>query len=183
MPVTRTLPLALLALFAFGCSRSAHNPPASDVEHQLAGTPVEAFFLYGPVELATSRAQLRERLGAPDSVLQRVLPNPHDPGVIDTVFTVHHPGLAVEIYRASFDGRELLASLSIADDRWLRAESPLRLGMSRDAIRLALGEPEHEEDGDLFFTCTTCTVGGQDGLELRMDGGRLSRIRVQYWID
>lgn len=183
MAVTRTLPLALLALLAVGCSPSAQRPPESDIQHQLAATPVEAFFLYGPVELGTSRAQLRERLGEPDSVSQRVLPNPHDPAVIDTVFTVHHPGLEVEIYRASFDGRELLAALAIGDDRWLRAESPLRLGMSPADIRLALGEPEHEEDGDLFFTCTTCTVGGQDGLELRVDGGRLSRIRVQYWID
>lgn len=176
------LPGALLILLVAvgGCRRPEPEP---DVSQQAAATPVEAFFRYGMVEIAATRAALAEALGTPDSTSFRTVTNAHDASVTDTIFTIHYPGLAVELYRATFDGRELIAAMHIADNRWLRPESPLQLGMTREQVRLALGEPERDEDGDLFYTCASCNLDGQDSLELLMERGTLQRIIVHYWLD
>lgn len=184
MPGSRTFLAALLALTPTACLSDGRQAAAdSDVSLQAAATGVEAFFRYGPVELGGTRAALAERLGEPDSASVHAVTNPHDPAVTDSIVTVHYQGLSARIYRASFDGRELLASLTLSDDRHLRPESPLRMGMTAEEIRLALGQPAAAEDEDLFYHCDSCGFGGQDRLELRLDRGRLRRIVVQYWID
>lgn len=164
-----------------GCSRGSRDEEA--VSEQSAATPVEAFFRYGPVKLGVTRAELRRQLGEPDSVRATAVANRHDPSVIDSVVTLHYPGLSAEIYRAMFDGRELLSQLVITDDRHLRAESPLRLGMSPDEVQLLLGAPSGGAGDTLRYTCNSCDAAGNDVLELQLPGRELRRIALRYWID
>lgn len=182
MLAARSTGALLILLLLAGCNRGAQQA-ADGVSQQEADTPVEAFFRFGPVEMGRSRESVRRALGAADSTAASVVANRHDASVNDSVFTLHYGGLAVEIYRASYDGKELLTSLRITDNRFLRPESPLRIGMSRDDILLVLGDAEREEDGDLFYTCMSCGIAGYDALELRLEQGSLREILLQYWID
>lgn len=181
MPATRLL-LVLAVLASAACTRDRAGADP-DVSQQAAASGVEAFLRFGTADVGATRAELRARLGEPDSSTQSATANLHDPAVTDTIVTLHYPGLAAEIYVASFDGRELLAGLVISDDRHLRPESPLRIGMAADEIERALGEPDSATDAVLHYACTTCGVGGSDGLELHLARGALRRIAVHYWID
>lgn len=172
--------ILLLALVA--CGRGAQEE-ADDVARQSAETPVEACFRFGPVALGGTRAELSRALGGPDSVRGRVVPNRHDGAISDSLLTVYYPGLSVEFFRAGFDGRELLSALVIVDDRYLRPESPLRLGMEEDEVRLVLGEPGGSAGGTLSYRCTTCNAAGYDVLELRLADGQLRQLALRYWID
>lgn len=170
----------LLLALAPGCAR---EDASDDVSRQVAATGVEAFFRYGMQELGPARADFRRQLGAPDSVTTRPMPNPHDAAVVDTVFTLHYPDLEAEVYRASFDGRELLAALRISHERYLRPESPIRTGASVDELHVLLGPPDATEDGDLVYGCPACTLGGNDAVRLMIDQGVLRTIAVHYWLD
>jgi len=175
--------LVVLSLLS-GCRREAEPPADSDdPANQVASSPVEAFFRYGPVDLGSSRASVRERLGEPDSVRARTLTNPHDAAVTDSIFTLHYPDLAVEIYRASYDGKEMLSELVIGSDKYLRPESPVHIGSSAEETRLALGEAERTEGAERVYTCTTCALSDHDVLRLEMGPAGVQRIRVHYWID
>jgi len=172
----------ILALALSACGRGSREQD-EDVSQQSAETPVEAVFRYGPVKLGRTRAELRRVLGAADSVVTTPVVNRHDPAVTDSVLVVHYPQLAIELYRASYDGRELLAGVRIADDRYLRPESPLRLGMTENEVRLLLGEPTSAGDGVLRYACTSCNAAGYDVLELQLADGLLQLITLRYWID
>jgi len=172
----------ILLLGAAACGRSA-GADQDDPARRSAETPVEAFFRYGPVALGASRVELAQVLGEPDSVEARPVTNLHDPAVTDSVVTLHYPGLVAEIYRASYDGRELLSALSISDARYLRPESPLEVGMDEHEVRLLLGEPASADGEVLDYPCTSCDAAGYDVLELRLGDGQLRQITLRYWID
>jgi hypothetical protein len=163
--------------------RGGGDEVPEDVSQQSAETPVEAFFRYGPVAYGGDRAELQRTLGSPDSVTAASVANRHDASVTDSVFTLHYPGITIGIYRASYDGRELLESVAITDDRHLRPESPLRLGLAEDEIRLLLGEPDAVAEGTLQYSCSTCDAAGHDLLELELGRSGLRRITLEYWLD
>ena len=172
----------ILLVGTMACGRGS-NAAEEDPANQVAETPVEAFFRYGPIPLGSSRSSLSEALGTPDSVAISTVSNRHDSAVTDSLFTVSYPGLSANIYRASYDGRELLSAVSISADRYLRPESPLRLGMDEAEIGLLLGEPAATSGGVLTYPCTSCDAAGYDVLELRLGGGQLRQITLRYWID
>ncbi|HSJ15520.1 MAG TPA: hypothetical protein VK939_13945 [Longimicrobiales bacterium] len=169
----------ILLLWSAGCARDASD----DASGQAAASGVEAFFRYGMVPLGPSRAEFRAQLGAPVRVAARARPNLHDASATDTVVTLYYPELEADILRSGFDGRELLAGLRIASDRYLLPESPLRLDAPLDELLLILGPADATEDGDLVYRCTTCSFGGNDELRLEIDGDALRTIVVHYWIE
>jgi len=170
----------LLALAACG---GDGGRAAEDVAQQSAETPVEAFFRFGPVAYGETRAELAQRLGTPDSITIDTVPNKHDASVTDSVFTLHYAGIAFEVYRATYDGRELLAAVTVTDDRHLRPESPLRLGLPESEVRLLLGEPDAATEDGLSYHCSTCDAAGYDQLELQLGRSGLRRITLHYWLD
>ena len=172
--------ILLAAAAPWGCgSRDQADDPAL----QAAETPVEAFFRFGPVALGATRAELRASLGEPDSVTARALANRHDPSLTDSVLTLHYPGLRAAFYLAGYDGKELVAEVVIADDRYLRPDSPLRIGMPAEDVRLLLGEPTSNAAGVLGYACGSCDAAGYDRLELRLEDEGLRQITLAYWID
>lgn len=178
----RSAGVLLLLLLASACGRGGEGA-GGDGDEQSADTPVEAVFRYGPVPIGQTLAEIRNALGPPDSAAVRAVTNRHDGSVTDSVFTVHYAGLSAEVYRATFDGKELLSSVVITSDDRLRADSPLRLGMSEDELRLLLGEPTAAAGGVLSYACTSCNAAGYDFLELLLARGQLRRITLRYWIN
>ena len=172
--------LCIVLLALWGCRA---EPGTDDAARQAAATGVEAFFRYGMVELGPTRSDFQRQLGAPDSAASQPLPNPHDASITDSVITLHYPGLVADVYRAGFDGRELLAALRITSDRYLRPESPLRIDTPADELQVLLGPADEDQEGDLVYRCASCTMGGNDAVRLLIDRGALREIAVHYWIE
>lgn len=160
---------------------SAHvlvPPPTAEGDSALYG-----FIHSGVIQPGATRAELATRLGPPDSVNARTVENRHDPTVTDSVLTVYYPGLTAEIYRAGYDGREIIASLQITADAHLQPASPVRMGATPDAVRSALGAPSSATDSVLEYVCDECLVSGHEIVRFILGQGAVRRIHVQYWVD
>jgi hypothetical protein len=180
----RTCPVVLLCvLLASGCDRPHDAEPPVMPLHIASDSGIDAFFARGPVELPPSRDGLVAQLGEPDSVSVRTVQNRHDPSVTDTIATYWFAGLKAEIHVAGYDGKEILAALDIADDRYLRADSPVRLRDPAEAVRAALGEPDEAGETYLEYQCDDCLAAGQETTRFLLTGGVVTRIEVRYWVD
>ena len=149
-------------------------PPAAAVELPDRDVFV-ASALLAP---GATRAELRERWGEPDSVIARVVPNRHVPGVVDTLFTVHHPGLIVGLHRPGVGG-ELLSAVTVSSNDFLRW--PV-IGASAAAVERELGPADVRAPERLVYHCRTC-VAGDDPVELLLDGDAIVAIRFNYYVD
>jgi hypothetical protein len=180
----RTCPVVLLCvLLTTGCDRPQDADPPATPLHVPSDSGIDAFFARGPMEVGPSRAELVAQLGEPDSVSMRTVQNRHDPSVTDTIVKYYFGGLTAEIHVAGYDGKEILAALDIADDRYLRADSPVRLGDTGDAVRATLGEPDESGESYLEYHCEDCLAAGQETTRFVLTGGLVTRIEVRYWVD
>lgn len=183
--------IALMLLMALpvaaACDRdAAARPPETETASPRDVVPesgLAAFFDQAPVEVGRTRAELMSRLGVPDSVLAEAVSNRHDPSVTDSVFTLHFSGLAARIHRAGYDGKEILAGLEIADERFLSPASPVRLGAGEADVRAALGEPDSASAGLLRYNCEECLVAGHEAVAFVLEQGAVRRIDLRYWVD
>jgi hypothetical protein len=180
----RTCSMVLLCmLLTAGCERPRDAEPPAARLHVPSDSGIDAFFARGPVEVAPSRAGLVAQLGEPDSVSMRTVQNRHDPSATDTIATYYFAGLTAEIHVAGYDGKEILAALYIADDRYLRADSPVRLRDTAEAVRGVLGEPDESGESYLEYHCDDCLAAGQETTRFVLTGGVVTRIEVRYWVD
>lgn len=125
-----------------------------------------------------SRADLRETLGAPDSVATEVIPNRHVPGVMDTIYTVHYADLVARFHHPG-GGGDLLSMLQVSDDRHLRY--PV-IGADVVTLDAAFGRPDEASDSSLTYHCTTCEAGN-DPVEIIVLDGQVRRVRFNYYVD
>src|SRR5690606_23931130 len=107
-----------------------------------------------------------------------VVPNRHVAGVMDTLFAVHYPGLAVHIHRPG-PGGELVSSVEVAANRYLRYPA---IGVSGAAVEEAFGPPDERSDSTLTYLCTSC-MAGDDPVEIVVHDGRVRRVRFGYYVD
>jgi hypothetical protein len=175
--------LVLSLLLAAGCDRARDTEPPATPLHVPSDSGIDAFFAQGPIEVGPSRAELVAQLGEPDSVSVRTVQNRHDPSVTDTIATYYFAGLTAEIHVAGYDGKEILAALDIADDRYLRSDSPVRLRDTAEAVRAVLGEPDESGEAYLEYHCDDCLAAGQETTRFVLTGGLVTRIEVRYWVD
>lgn len=184
---SRPLFAALAALFLFlpaACERRGSAVPTGGVAHPAAvESGIAAFFNNGPVPIGSTRDELTLQLGEPDSTVARTVTNRHDPSMTDSVLTLFHDGLVAEIHRAGYDGKEMLSSLVILDDRYLRPESPVRIGSGAAAVQAAFGEPDDHEADTLLYMCDECLVAGHETVRFVLDGAAVRRIEIGFWVD
>lgn len=159
-------------------SHVLQTPPSTPRDSALA-----AFLTDGIVHPGRSREQILARLGAADSVSARTVENRHDPSVTDSVLTLHHDGVIIEIYRAGYDGKEILGSLQIRSDAHLQQSSGIRIGSPAADVRALLGEPTTASATELVYECDECLVTGHETLRFVLEQGNVRTIHVQYWID
>jgi hypothetical protein len=176
---------ALLALVVAACggTRSEPEPPEDMWPSSATDSGIALFFMAGPVDVGSTRDGLAAALGQPDSVAMTVLANRHDPAVTDSVFTLHYDGLIATVHRAGYDGRELLTGLTVLSDRFLQPDTPVRLGASASAVRLALGEPDESDADALVYLCDECLAAGYEAVRFHLVGDVVRRIEVHYWLD
>jgi hypothetical protein len=177
----------LCVLLPAACDRTeraerATQPPAAPIQI-AADTGLAGFFAHGPVAAGQSRGDLIAQFGEPDSIRAAAVPNRHDPSVTDSVFTLFYDGLTADVRRAGYDGREILASLSIASDRFLQDGAPIRIGSRLADVRSELGPPDEEAGDELIYICEECLAAGQETVRFAMLAGAVARIDLRYWVD
>jgi hypothetical protein len=181
---SRLAAASLLALVVAACGGPRFEPEAESVwPSAVTDSGIALFFVAGPVDVGSTRDGLATALGQPDSVAVTVLANRHDPAVTDSVFTLHYDGLIATVHRAGYDGRELLTGLTVLSDRFLEPDTPVRLGASASAVRLALGEPDESDAGTLVYLCDECLAAGYEAVRFHLVGDAVRRIEVHYWLD
>lgn len=142
-----------------------------------------AFLHGGPVDIGSSRSSVVARLGEPDSVVTRTVANRHDPAVTDSVFELHYVGITAEVYRAAYDGKEMLTGLEIRDAQYMTPTAKVRPGTPVAALVAEYGEPTDSSADRLRYVCDECLVSGHETVEFTVAGGVVRGIRIQYWID
>ncbi|CAN5715864.1 hypothetical protein BH23GEM9_BH23GEM9_35730 [soil metagenome] len=181
------LALALLpaVLAVPGCNRPV--PPSGDAASVAPPlgeeSEVARFFRLGPPQTGSSRAAIMSTLGEPDSVESVTVANRHDPSVTDSIFTLHYDGISAVVYRAGYDGKEILVALDITDARHLQASAPVRIGTTSEDVVATLGEPSGSSAEHLEYTCEECLISGHETVRFLLHRGAVSRIEVRYWID
>lgn len=185
-PARTTLAAVVLAasVATVACDREAveEEPPAAPL-HVAADSGIAAFLAHGPVELGQTREALRGQFGEPDSATARTTENRHDPTVTDTVATLYWPGLTAEVHVAGYDGKEILSSLVLADERFLQSSSPVRLGDPADAVRAEFGEPDGAGDDYLEYICDDCLAAGHEAVRFVLTRAVVSRVEIRYWVE
>ncbi len=139
----------------------------------------DRFIRSGLTPIGETRAEIAARLGRPDSVVVRTLPNRHDPVQIDSVFRLHYAGLDATVYVAG--GRDFLASVTVTADRWLRYPV-VRIGMRWSEVRRRIGEPRERLDGGLLYVCPTCGAV-EEPVIIAVRGGVVRSIEFTYYVD
>lgn len=158
---------------------SAPNQVSSDAAGVTDTLPErEEFVLRGLQTTADTRGSLREALGPPDSIEAQAVPNRHNPGITDTLFTVHYPDLVAHIHRPG-GGGELLSSVQVSSNRHLRYDV---IGLPRTTIEESFGVPDESSDSSVTYYCRSCEAS-ENPVELSFRGGRVDRIQFNYYVD
>ena len=71
-----------------------------------------------------------QKLGEPESVETERVPNRHRPQQVDTLRTLHYPGLTITVYDATALDKSLVTDVKITSPAY-EASDGLRVGMSR----------------------------------------------------
>ena len=127
---------------------------------------------------AGTRAELRAALGEPLEIASATLANRHVPGVMDTIYTLHYPGLSARFHHPG-GGSDLLSMVHVSDNRHLRY--PV-IGREMTEIEAAFGPPDASFDSSATYLCTTCQAG-DDPVELVVEDGEVRRVRFNYYVD
>lgn len=199
MSVVRTaVPvLALAALAACGSgqpaldTRTGSDPAAARADSAVGSAVAEdtaapggavppgcADLHYNILKVVPTRQAFSAEFGRPDSVLSSVEPNRHVPDAVDTLFTVHYPGLVMDI-RTPPGGRDLATDVHLEDNRYL-AYPGIGMGTTAARVREVLGEPH--EQGPAFLTYQ-CSEEVEQPVTFRIAEGRVAAIDISYYVD
>lgn len=180
-PVIASLLVGLLAACSPDTRREAEQlpEPGSPEGEQPADLVLQCELLPGML-LATNptRADLRGRFGEPDSVRVVIEANRHVPDAIDSIFTLHYPGLVVSM-RTPPGAGDMAEHVAVTDNRYLRF-TEVGIGVEAARITDVLGPPT-EADGDRLVY--SCGMGAEQPTTFVLADGRVSRIFVEYYVD
>jgi hypothetical protein len=127
-----------------------------------------------------TRAALANRVGPPDSMELVTQPNRHVEGVTDSLFTIYYPGLVAGVHKPG-GGEDLVSHVSVTDNRYL-AFPRIGIGAQQDSVIAALGPPtEGRADGSVLTY--NCGMGPDQPVTFHLQGGRVSRITIEYYVD
>lgn len=160
------------ALVAIGLAMTACSQPEG-VE-RVACEGLETSIIAAPL----TRAGLRERFGAPDSVAGTVEPNRHVQGAIDSLFTVYYPGLQAS-FRTPTDARDLISRATISSNHYVRYIQ-IGIGTSAAQVRAALGSPGQQNSTELIYDCNE---EANQPVTFRLRDGVVEAISIEYYVD
>ncbi len=136
--LVRALPLAAI-LAACGGARGP-APPDAVVPPRDRDSLMATLHAFGR-SFGESRAAIIDRLGEPDAIKTRTIPNVHVEGAVDTAVTLRYPDRRFGLLRPEPTPRDLLISAEFWAARATVA-GVVRIGTTtRTSLLTALGEP------------------------------------------
>lgn len=144
-----------------------------------SASALDRYIAAGPLISARTRAELKELLGAPDSAIAVAIPNRHVAGQIDSLVTLHFDDVSATLYAVT-GGGEILNSMTIRDNRWLR-EGPVRIGSAWADVGESWGGSAQLQGNPYHFECRRCVVPESVILDVR--AGRIEAIRFEHYVD
>jgi hypothetical protein len=133
---------------------------------------------YEILKVPATREAFAAAFGQPDSTAVATEPNRHIPGAVDSLFTVHYPGLLMDI-RTPPGSRDMATHVRVTDDRYL-AYPGLGMGTSAARVEEVLGEPRERAADYLRYQCGE---GAEQPVTFRIAGGRVSAVEIDYYVD
>jgi hypothetical protein len=129
---------------------------------------------------ADTREEFRAALGEPERVEANTEPNRHNPGVTDSIFRVHHPGLVAQIRRPAVGG-DMLERVEVSGNRHLAYPS-LGVGAPADRITSTLGPPQQRTDRQLVYQCGA-EIQPEEPVIFRLEGGSVAEVWFTRYVD
>ena len=170
--------LSILALFPlFIPAAYAIDEPATEENGKTA-----EFVMHGiTFPLGDNIEEIKKLLGAPVSHTETEIENRHVPGQIDHVHTLKYDGLEVSVYRASEDPpRDLIGRLVVTDKKY-PVKWGLKIGVTTDAVKSVLGEPDRVKEGTFEYVLEECA--GTCSVSFSFQNGLLEKIEWEWGID
>lgn len=131
---------------------------------------------------ARSREAYRDALGEPDSVASETVENRHVPGVIDTIFRWHYPGLTTQIWKPGTEGgTDLLDRVEVRSDDHL-AYPELGIGTRAERIVQAFGAPMERSEERIEYACGS-GMAAETVVVFLLEGGRVSQVHFDMYVD
>lgn len=179
-----------VALICWSCSPQASD----DTEHvetrvsndtsapEQSYEPVTAIECEGleysmlPTEL--TRAAVKSRFGAPDSMSSSAEPNRHVPGAIDSLHVLHYPDLRIG-FRTPGGAGDMVTDVTLTDNRYV-VESAIGIGATAGEVRRILGEPRRQSSAALVYDCGE---GAEQPVTFHLANGIVRMISIEYYVD
>lgn len=131
--------------------------------------------------VGTSRARARERLGPPEGVRRRTVPNRHVKGAVDTLVRLSWDGASASFHKSGANQREFLGSAEITAPSRIEALLPPPLRSRRGVLRI-LGDPDRVRGARWVYVCCPGRAA-RESLALRLREGRVVGLRAGYFVD
>jgi hypothetical protein len=158
-------------------STTARSETVSDAS---AGPGIDLSTLLARADQPGDVRAMLEKLLPPSRISKQPIPNTHWPAQIDTIRTLHYPGLEIIVYHVSASRRDIVRTIRVSDDDWATRDG-LSVGLSRAQVRTIKGEPDRLENdkwiyevGDVL-TWTT--------LHVDFEGDHVASLAWHYYID
>lgn len=133
-------------------------------------------------QVGGTRAEARDRLGAPEEERVRTVANRHVEGAVDTLVRLAWAGLAARYHKSGANQREFLSSVEVTGTSRLERILPADL-RDREGLRRALGDPDRVEGDRWTWICCPGRPGARESLYVRFRDGRVEGLRAGYFVD
>lgn len=172
----RGVTLIVLAAIAIGCRQD--TVPTSEEDRR----PVVP--LADLVGAATDRAPgqaalpVLDRLNNPIRVEAEPRPNRHIPDQVDTLRTYHYTGLQFTVYDVTGSAKEIMQCIVVTDSAYA-TEAGVRVGMSPQQMRAALGAPD-ENTAEAYVYTLSGVAPSQ--LRIAFEEGAATRLEWSFYV-
>jgi hypothetical protein len=168
---------------AIACAGERARPNAStdsvSTDSATVGAPMSCDGLeYNILRADITRASMRERYGAPDSIVATTEANRHVPGLTDSLFAVHYAGLTAHI-RTPPSNRDLGTEVHVSDNRYLR-HPEIGIGVGPATLVNVLGQPTRSDTTSLVYECGD---GAEQPVTFHLAQNVVHRIEIRYYVD
>lgn len=159
----------------------AREPPPAWAD-SAPGVAIDSVLRRVERQAGGTRAEARDRLGAPEEERVRTAANRHVEGAVDTLVRLAWPGLAARYHKSGANQREFLSSVEVTGRSRLERVLPATL-RDRAGLRRALGDPDRVEGDRWIWVCCPGRPGARETLAVRFSDGRAAELRAGYFVD
>jgi len=153
---------------------SRPKPRASFVEE------INALVDAPKTNLGQRRESIRARLGPWVSLETREVPNLHEEGKIDHIYTIKYEGLVLGVYEVVAYKKEMLLAATMTRN-WSHL-LPELIGLDREALEGRFGPPSRIVDGFLEYVSSK-EDEAEELVRIKMKGNTVEVVEWEYYVD